>query len=96
MRRRLTAITFALVSAFFVQACTAEPRTTFVEYQGQRFSLAKAYDDFSDYKDDPQNLTPEQLKSAESLMLAAKFGPRFNDTNELIAALLVRTWISSG
>jgi len=59
----------------------------FVEYQGQRFELSKAYDDFHDYKDDQGNLTPAQVQRAESLMRSAKLGPRFKSGDELDAAL---------
>ena len=68
-------------------AHAAEPLMKFVEYQGQRFDLSKAYEDFHDYKDDQANLTPVQVQRAESLMRSAKFGPSFKTSDDLFAAL---------
>ena len=76
----LTVVSVALAHA-------AEAQATFVEYQGQRFDLSKAYQDFHDYKDDQANLTPAQVRRVESLMRSAKFGPRFKTGNDLDAAL---------
>lgn len=87
MRRILTTATLALVSTFSAPIHAAQPQTTFVEYQGQRFDLSKAYADFHDYKDHQRNLTPAQVMRAESLMRSAKFGPRFKNGDELDAAL---------
>lgn len=58
-----------------------------LQYQGQRFDLAKSYADFRDYKDDPENLTPAQIRRAELLMRSVKFGPRFKSLDEVDAAL---------
>ncbi len=69
------------------QAHAAEPQMKFVEYQGQRFDLSKAYEDFHDYKDDQANLTPAQVQRAESLMRSVRFGPRFKTNDDLDAAL---------
>ncbi len=59
----------------------------YVEYQGQRVSVAKQYANFHDYKDDPENLTNSQAKHASDLVRKAMFGPRFKDSNALLAAL---------
>ena len=87
MRLVLTAATLILTASLLAQSYAAEPQIKFVEYQGQRFDLAKPYDDFTDYKDDQSNLTPAQVQRAESLLRSAKFGPRFKDGDELDAAL---------
>jgi len=87
MRRAFATATLALVAIFSGRTHAAEPQMSFVEYQGQRFDLSKAYGDFHDYKDDQHNLTTAQVKRAESLMRSAKFGPRFKSGDELDAAL---------
>ena len=87
MRRVLIAVALILTAGLRAQTHAAEPQLKFVEYQGRRFDLSKAYDDFHDYKDDQGSLTPAQIQRAESLMRSAKFGPRFKTSGELNAAL---------
>ena len=86
---RLVHVAVALLLAVgpLAQAHAKKTQAMFVEYQGQRFDLSKEYDDFHDYKDDPANLTHAQVQRAESLMRAARFGPRFETRSDLDAAL---------
>jgi hypothetical protein len=81
------AVALMLTVVSVAQAHAAEAQATFVEYQGQRFDLSKAYQDFHDYKNDQANLTPVQAQHVESLMRSAKFGPRFKTSEELDVAL---------
>lgn len=87
MRLVHLAVAAILTVATIVRTHAAPPPTTFVQYQGQRFDLCKAYEDFHDYKDDPANLTTTQVQRAESLMRSARFGPRFKTSDDLDAAL---------
>lgn len=81
------AAVLVLAAGSLGRAHAAEPQMKFVEYQGERFDLSKAYEDFHDYKDDQANLTPAQVQRAELPMRSAKFGPRFKTINDLDAAL---------
>ena len=87
MRHALLAVALVIAVGLWPRPSAAAPELPFVEYQGQRFVLSKAYADFHDYKDDQHNLTPAQVKRAESLMRLVKFGPRFKTSGELDAAL---------
>ena len=87
MRLVQVAAVLILAAGSLARANAAEPQVKFVEYQGQRFDLSKAYDDFHDYKDDQTNLTPAQVQRAESLMRSVRFGPRFKTSGDLDAAL---------
>lgn len=87
MRRVFIAVAFTFTAGLLAQTHAAEPQLKFVEYQGVRFDLSKAYHDLRDYKDDQGNLTPAQVQRAESLLRSAKLGPRFRTRSELDAAL---------
>ena len=83
MRLVHVAAALILTVGSLAHAHAAEPLMKFVEYQGQRFDLSKAYEDFHDYKDDQANLTPVQVQRAESLLRPAKFGPSFKTSDQL-------------
>jgi hypothetical protein len=58
-----------------------------VGYQGERFELARSYNDFHEYKDDPNNLSDSARRRADLLMRKAPFGPHFKDSDEVVRAL---------
>jgi hypothetical protein len=55
-----------------------------MEYRGQRFKMAKAYESYEDYKDDPQNLEVNELPRIERAMTEAKIPPSFSDRTNFI------------
>lgn len=80
-------VAMIFVPASLMPACATEQQLKSVEYRGQRFDLERTYEDFRAYKDDSSNLTPSQVRRAESLMRSAKFGPRFKNIGALDAAV---------
>jgi hypothetical protein len=50
-----------------------------MEYRGQQFKLNKAYNDFDDYKNDPNNLNTNELDRIERIMTTAEAPPTFKD-----------------
>ena len=58
-----------------------------VRYQGERFTLARSYSDFREYKDDPNNLSDGARRRADLLMRKTSFGPHFKDSDEVVRAL---------
>jgi hypothetical protein len=83
MKQLWTAV-FALLG---LVAPALSAASDYVEYQGQRVSVARQYADSHDYKDDPNNLTDLQARHASNLVRKAKFGPRFKDSAALVEAL---------
>lgn len=57
-----------------------------MEFRGQKFKLTKAYSDYDDYKNDPNNLAPEEIPRIEKIILNIRIGPVFKDMTEFIEA----------
>ena len=88
LRTRLRAASLGLcLGIAALSAAQAQALITSVGYQGQRFELTKAYADFHEDQDDPQNLSDAQGRQASALMRGVKMGPRFGDRQVLDAAL---------
>ena len=60
---------------------------TYVEYQGHKLLTSKHYENFDEYKDDPNNLPFESLRAADSLVRKAPFGPKFSSSDALVKDL---------
>ena len=84
---RLVPTATCMLAAAIVSSARAADVSTFVEYQGQRVELARAYVDFDAYSSDPDNLSPVQARHVETLMRAARIGPRFASDEALTRAL---------
>ncbi|TFV93978.1 hypothetical protein [Massilia horti] len=67
----------------FAQSATL----SYVEYQGQRIQLSRAYADFDEYKNDVKNLSVKQAGQVEALMQKTRFGPSFANAQALDNAL---------
>ena len=83
----VAAVVVVLGSALPAHAADPAPHS-FVEYQGKRIPTTKAYQDFRQYKNDPDNLSPADAKAAAELVRRASFGPRFATSKELFPALM--------
>lgn len=58
-----------------------------VTYQGQQIEVARTHLSFDEYKNDPANLTADQLRRVELLVRKALFGPVFDSEAEFDQAL---------
>lgn len=58
-----------------------------IEYQGERFKMAKHYWSYEDYKDDPNNLDTNELLRIESVVRAASIGTNFDTREQFIHAM---------
>jgi hypothetical protein len=58
-----------------------------IDYLGESIPLSKVYDDYDDYKDDPDNLPPESVARVEKLLTGAKLAESYKSRAELVHAV---------
>ena len=58
-----------------------------MDYQGQQIKLTKYYLDYDDYKNDPDNIAPEETSRVEQLVMNAPIASSFPDKRAAIAAV---------
>lgn len=58
-----------------------------IYYQNSTITLAKSYQSFEEYQDDPHHLPKKSIKQAATLIKQAKFGPNFVSTTMVGKAL---------
>ena len=58
-----------------------------IEYRGERFKLTKAYTDYDDYKDDPNNIDPSEDARVERAVIHAKLSPEYVTRAKLLGAV---------
>jgi hypothetical protein len=58
-----------------------------IEYRGERFKLTKAYTDFDDYKDDPDNIDPSENARVRRAVIQAKVSPEYASRTQLVRAV---------
>lgn len=83
------ALWLAIIAFIFLLEIMHRPlhgggRTDTMEFRGQQFKLSKAYADYDDYKDDPNNLDTNELGRIEQVMTTAKVPATFKDRKEFI------------
>lgn len=76
-----------MVVATTLAGCTPMKTPSHVEYQGHQLLTSKHYEDFDEYKDDPNNLPAESLRAAVTLVRKAPFGPKFSSSDALVKGL---------
>lgn len=59
-----------------------------IPYRGQKIKLSKAYSDFDDYKDDPNNILPSETERVQKLVMEAPIAHEFNSLDELSLAVM--------
>ncbi len=64
-----------------------EDRQDEMDYQGQRFKLTKAYTDYHDYKNDPDNLDPSENARVERAVTGAKVAREYANEEEMTSAV---------
>jgi hypothetical protein len=55
-----------------------------IEFRGEQFKLTKAYSDYEDYKDDPNNLAPSENARVERAVTQAKVSPGSLTRTEMV------------
>jgi hypothetical protein len=58
-----------------------------IEYQGQHFKMSKAYHDYSDYKNDPNNIDPAENARVEQAVTNARIASTFPTADEMSSAV---------
>jgi hypothetical protein len=70
------------------KSATSPSHTATIEYQGQRFRLAKPYATYDEYQDDPDNLDTNELLRIEKLMLEIELPDSFASETAFHLAVL--------
>ncbi len=58
-------------------------RMDVVEYRGERIRLSRSYADFDEYKNDPDNIHPSELRRVQTLVRSAPAGLAFGCWEEV-------------
>ena len=58
-----------------------------VDYRGQRIQLSKAYADFDEYKNDPNNIAASETERVQQLVAGAPIADRYPTREAMIAAV---------
>jgi hypothetical protein len=62
-------------------------KTDEIEYHGQKFKMSRAYASYEEYKNDPNNLRPEDAPRIEQAMTNAKLERRYRTYREAVRAV---------
>lgn len=54
-----------------------ERRSTEIDYRGEKIKLTRAYEDYDDYKNDPENIDPSETARVQRLVLGASIAKTF-------------------
>ena len=66
----------------------AEQASNEIEYRGQKIKLSKAYSDYDDYKEDPDNIHPSETARVQRLVIEATIPKRFESVESLSQSML--------
>jgi hypothetical protein len=58
-----------------------------IPFQGQQVKLSKPYDDFDDYKNDPNNIAASEVPKVQKLVETAPIAKRFTDRLQMVTAV---------
>jgi hypothetical protein len=58
-----------------------------INYQGQPIKLSKSYNDYDDYKNDPNNLPPGEAGKVQGLVQSAPIAKQFSDRQQMTRAV---------
>ena len=76
-----------VVLLYLVRHHRSEGGDDTIEYRGEQFKMAKAYESYEDYKDDPNNLATNELSRIEKVMLGTSIGTNFGTREQLSHAV---------
>jgi hypothetical protein len=68
-----------------VTGCTG--RSDEIDYRGEKIKLTKAYADYDDYKNDPENIDPSETARVQRLVLGAPIAKTFGSRVEASKAI---------
>jgi hypothetical protein len=94
LRGRLIWVVTGLLAAAFLSrmwdrgtASKPDSDERSIDYLGQPVHLTKAYDSYEEYKDDPNNIAPEENARVAKLVAEAPIQKRFPNRKEMIDAV---------
>ncbi|HEV8607334.1 MAG TPA: hypothetical protein VGQ99_18500 [Tepidisphaeraceae bacterium] len=76
---------YKLPALYSAASAAASDRT--IQYRGQTIQLSKAYTDFDDYKNDPNNIAPTETSRVQQLVSSAPISPTYPTRESLFAAI---------
>jgi len=59
-----------------------------IDYRGEKIKLSKAYSDYDDYKEDPDNIHPSETARVQRLVIEAPIAKRFESVESLSQTML--------
>lgn len=84
-RRSFTAILFAVSTGLCACSLESIPSDE-VEYRGQKIKLSRAYSDYDEYKNDPNNISESETARVQKLVMEAPIAQSFNSRIEVFQA----------
>jgi hypothetical protein len=90
VKRRLPILALALLSA------CGGPSMKEIEYRGYRIKLARAYMDYDEYKNDPENIHPMERALVQQLVKGAPVASSYPDATTLYQSLSELTFPGYG
>ena len=88
MSRFVSLVLILVVSAALWRACGgALGADDVMEYRGERIKLSKAYRDFDEYKNDPDNIHPSETERVQKLLIGAPIERTFASRIDLFRAV---------
>jgi hypothetical protein len=63
-----------------------KPAADVIEYRGEKIKLSRAYNDWSDYKNDPNNIAPFETARVQKLVMEAPIAHSFSSRLEMFRA----------
>lgn len=82
--KRIFILVLLAASAACANSRHSEGPSDEIEYRGQKIKLSKAYSDYDDYKNDPENIHPSETKRVQHLVMEVPIEKRFNRSDALI------------
>ena len=73
----------ALLAAWWFRSRAGEDE---MEYRGEKIKLSKKYSDFSDYKNDPENIHPSETARVQRLVTEAPIAHSFSNRLDVFKA----------
>jgi hypothetical protein len=64
-----------------------ERRSNQIDYRGEKIKLTKAYANYDDYKNDPENIDPSETERVQRLVLGAPIATTFGSRLEAAKAI---------
>jgi hypothetical protein len=87
VQRFLPIFLILIAIAVWLKIKSPAPSSNTIEYQGQQVKLSKPYDDYDDYKNDPNNLARDEVANVRRLVQSAPIASRFINRQQMIHAV---------